>query len=33
VAAYVTHQVVATTMQVKEFAFQLDETAVISNEL
>jgi len=32
-AAYVTHQVVVAIMQVKEFAFQLDENAGISNEL
>jgi len=32
-AAYVTRQFVATIVQVKEFAFQLDETADISDEL
>ena len=32
-AAYVTHQFVVTIVPVKEFAFQLVETADISNEI
>jgi hypothetical protein len=31
--AYVTHQIVVTIVQVKEFSYELEENAEISNEL